>query len=975
MTTASVAPAPAHGKNEIAAKTEGATKRDNRRSKRSSPQAENYPKTSNGTEHYNKFGSQTPQKEETEPHSTALFPPMARSSEEMKNEKGYDDQGVTVSDAAVSKSESVAVVPPDDDSVGDEQSNDLYIPLKDEGSADGHYDDPYIYSDDSESLSDAYFHPQQELRPGSQTYSYHRQQHLHHQIVTPPAENISIGDGLFPAPRIYPSYFHGRSYDDNDTLTPIGKAGQNADFSALPSYGSVSRSSEMGQSDLPMFKQSLVTPESCASPLTPPPNSTFSGGTILEDFPSEDTQDEFYLNFRSMKQEQHPPHQQMSHSRSSVNKYQRKRHKRRLRRQRQLADHAAASELHHKQQQQYARELAVTQVRGKPQNPQTCNDCLFAVLFVIQFLFVVLCAVRYGNDLLGPSLFSSGNATNLNGMSWQFYGDMTSINLGPSDATTSGTMTANASLGNTTKTNGGSSLPNSLVNSTSNPLNYDGDERSKFLVDDDDIVINVDKFPVSHNGNPKKAESVNSTLTATSQIQEPILASFSIDYQNVIKLLCVSGIYACMISYLTFGFMLIVARSLIQIILVFSVVLALVWGLLGLTFSDPGGFISVMGFSALVLALWYALYSWHRIPFASTNLYIALCAMRCTTDIVLLGTSALAFSFLWSLVWSIALIGVVNTGNSDDCLQADHCETHIMTNRWNVPTYGLFLLSFYWTNMVIKNIARVTVASAIGTWWFTPKEIGPCCTQAVRRPLVRSLTASFGSICLGSIATLPAQMAYVLLQICCWFCGVSEYREMWAGTPRGRFQNGKDEINPSCVPTDQSSFGTRIHHPTILERMARSLRCYNRWSYTYIGMYGYTFSEGGDKAIQLFETREWMEVVRDNLIQNILLIASVAIGGSAGTFAVIVEEVDGFTFTTLHKPILTSCLLGSVLGFVLSNVLLLGVVGSAVNTVLVCFAAHPFEFDKSHPRHSREMRESWSQQVWEPSAESTSISV
>jgi hypothetical protein len=58
--------------------------------------------------------------------------------------------------------------------------------------------------------------------------------------------------------------------------------------------------------------------------------------------------------------------------------------------------------------------------------------------------------------------------------------------------------------------------------------------------------------------------------------------------------------------------------------------------------------------------------------------------------------------------------------------------------------------------------------------------------------------------------------------------------------------------------------------------------------------------------------------------------------------------------------------IGSVLGYVLSNILLVGVVGSAVNTILVCFAAGPFEFDKNHPRLSREMREVWSQQVWEP---------
>jgi hypothetical protein len=130
---------------------------------------------------------------------------------------------------------------------------------------------------------------------------------------------------------------------------------------------------------------------------------------------------------------------------------------------------------------------------------------------------------------------------------------------------------------------------------------------------------------------------------------------------------------------------------------------------------------------------------------------------------------------------------------------------------------------------------------------------------------------------------------------------------------------------------------------------------------------GYGFAEAGERAIQLFETREWLDVVKDVLIQNVLLMASLIIGGSTGTFAVVAEETDGYEFTSFHMPIISAFIIGSVLGYVLSNILLLGVVGSAVNTVLVCFAAGPFEFDKNHPRLSREMREAWSQHVWEPS--------
>jgi hypothetical protein len=120
-----------------------------------------------------------------------------------------------------------------------------------------------------------------------------------------------------------------------------------------------------------------------------------------------------------------------------------------------------------------------------------------------------------------------------------------------------------------------------------------------------------------------------------------------------------------------------------------------------------------------------------------------------------------------------------------------------------------------------------------------------------------------------------------------------------------------------------------------LRRFGRQLQACNRWSYTYVGMYNYTFMDGGKKAIDLFETREWMEIVRDNLIQNILVMASIIIGGSSAMVAVLVEEVDGYTFTSLNKPIVTSFWIGFILGFVLSNILLLGVVGSAVNTILV----------------------------------------
>lgn len=189
----------------------------------------------------------------------------------------------------------------------------------------------------------------------------------------------------------------------------------------------------------------------------------------------------------------------------------------------------------------------------------------------------------------------------------------------------------------------------------------------------------------------------------------------------------------------------------------------------------------------------------------------------------------------------------------------------------------------------------------MGAWWFQPKTVGPCCTNAVRKPLVRSLTKSLGSVCLGSLVVFPAQA--ILGVISCW-ARLSDAHE----EPGEKASpSAEDELDPgsilamkkpvpSSIPSDPSK-------SSVLGRLYQLLRYCNRWSYTYIGMYGYSFAKGGEKAIQLFETREWLEVVNENLPRTVLLMASLMIGGSTGCFAVLVEEVNGVDFSTLDQPI------------------------------------------------------------------------
>lgn len=550
-------------------------------------------------------------------------------------------------------------------------------------------------------------------------------------------------------------------------------------------------------------------------------------------------------------------------------------------------------QLRQKKREQAARERAVKLVRGQPQPLNgKWNDVIWAIMFVLQLIVVLLCALRFGFHVI---LFDqdSGWRQYVRTPTGKFHWETRSL--------------------------------------TDNSFAYDATPT-------DDVLVS--------------AQPNSNIISGASQ-------SFTIDYKNVIALVSITGFYACVMSYLSFGFMLILSKSLIQIMLIFSILASLSWGLLGLT-MDPYGIISLMGFSALLLTLGYTMYNWNRIPFSSTNLYTALCAMRCTADITMLGLLSLLVAFGWCVIWTMAFVGIVNSYNRLDCDSKGSCHPHVQ--HQHIPIYILLLASFHWTNTVIKNVVRVTVASAIGTWWFQPSALSPCCTPAVLRPLWRSVTRSLGSICLGSFLIQPAQTLSLFFR--CILC--DSQLESPCLDDKTLQESGFVKDEPSSVDSAAETTGLCHRLAQGLQSILRFLRCCNRWSFTYIGMYNYSFTEAGEKAIQLFETREWLDVVKDNLIQNVLFMASVVIGGSAGIFAVVVEETDGYDFTSFHKPIISAFVLGSILGFVLSNILLLGVVGSAVNTVLVCFAAGPFEFDKNHPRLSREMRDIWSQQVWEP---------
>lgn len=82
----------------------------------------------------------------------------------------------------------------------------------------------------------------------------------------------------------------------------------------------------------------------------------------------------------------------------------------------------------------------------------------------------------------------------------------------------------------------------------------------------------------------------------------------------------------------------------------------------------------------------------------------------------------------------------------------------------------------------------------------------------------------------------------------------------------------------------------------------------NQWSYAYIGLYGYNFWDSGSKASELFQARGWTHLVSDHVILSAMSMSTVVIGVSTACLGVIVSEVDGYSFSSVHRPLISAFL-------------------------------------------------------------------
>jgi len=410
---------------------------------------------------------------------------------------------------------------------------------------------------------------------------------------------------------------------------------------------------------------------------------------------------------------------------------------------------------------------------------------------------------------------------------------------------------------------------------------------------------------------------INGTINGTGGA--PRDAKVVLAYWNIIKMACTCGAFSMIISVMALAFMMAMSRRLVYVALVLSIGVSFAWGTIGIGIS-PNSFVPVSGIIALMLTVGYMFVVWDRIPFASANLTTALTGVR--DNLGLVGV-AFFFQFLAlvaSIYYSFTFVGLHDAMYNGQLVVSDD---------WKIAGGVLLFISYYWTYQVLRHIVMVTVAGTIGSWWFKSD-------SALNETFVRATVFNFGSICYGSL-----------------FVGVVQFlRQITEG-----MRPHHEESSLMCLYECSLFFQERLVN--FVDNLADS---FTPWAFTYIGLYHYGLQDSGHKVNELFDRRGWSRIVTDDLIPSVLTMVSLVIGGLSGSFAVILQALDGEGLTSFGHPVATSFTIGFLVGIVLSTVLF-GIIESSVQGVIVCFAGSPVEFQKNHPALSHEMRHAW-KEVW-----------
>lgn len=318
-----------------------------------------------------------------------------------------------------------------------------------------------------------------------------------------------------------------------------------------------------------------------------------------------------------------------------------------------------------------------------------------------------------------------------------------------------------------------------------------------------------------------------------------------------------------------------------------------------------------------LMGVCYAYRVRNRIPFAAANLSVGTKAIQSNGGILFVPFVVQTILIGWTILWAVSLIGILDI----ESVEAK-CEDGFSSPCYDYQLHGsqawiyVWIMLLFWTQQVFKNVIHTSVAGVIGTWYFDPIEAQSCFSPAIQYSLARTLSYSFGSVCLGSLLVSIVDFLKFLLD-------------------QTRNQDGRSNGVVLCIVSCLMG---------ILENL---LEYFNKWAFIYVGLYGYKYQVAGTLVMTLFKERGWTVLINDHLVAHVLGFMVFTIGLFSALFGV-------FCFPDAEVAPFLSLLIGCIL-----SVSIMGVIDSSVSTIIVCFAEASQTLQSNHPNHYSDMKQAW----------------
>ena len=225
----------------------------------------------------------------------------------------------------------------------------------------------------------------------------------------------------------------------------------------------------------------------------------------------------------------------------------------------------------------------------------------------------------------------------------------------------------------------------------------------------------------------------------------------------------------------------------------------------------------------------------------------------------------------------------------------------------------LLLVSLYWGFQVNQNISHTTTCGVAATWYFS-SEIN---YNPTPRAFKRTMTTSFGSVCLGSLLVAILEALRAMIK---------------------NAQNGKNEML-KCIAL------------CLLNCIERMVRYFNKYAYAQCAIYGTSFITSAKRTLDLFSSRGILALINDDLT-GLAIFAGALIGG------VVTAAIGyGVGFVFYHNDNDDDVRIGvpiglAVYGFFIGLVLcqtVLYVVHSAIVCLFVCYCEDPATLQRNRP--------------------------